>query len=832
MRKQLDWQSKQREIPSLQIVFAWRNTPKHRFLYQLAKLIYRHHLSIRHVNATYVDPYGPQSILIMSLGLHGMNGKSAWEEADLEDFLRELVMLKYFPDMDSIERVFVQHHLIRGNLGNFLRAAIHFIHQTLVHIDPYIYTLANIEEGFCRHPELIIQVCNIFELKFHPEQHNTKKYTQEKEKFLLLVDHLDTGSESKDQRHKNILNQVIYFIDFCLKTNFYRNNKSSLSFRLNPQYLDFAPYDRKQLFPELPYAVFFIKGMCFIGFHIRFRDLARGGLRTVFPQHHDQMLSEQNYVFIECYNLAYTQQKKNKDIPEGGSKAVLFIEPHNRLRSEMEIYRKELLLAGKDKQSIDVILQQFQKEQKSEYLYQIQRAFIHSLVTLVNCYEDGTLRAKNIIDYWKKPEYLYLGPDEKMHNDVIEWIANYSKNVGYKPGVAFISSKPSIGINHKEYGITSFGVNVYMREMLKYLHIDPEQDPFTVKISGGPDGDVAGNQILNLHAYFPKTAKLLAITDVSGTIFDPEGLDLPSLVQLFKEEKPIAFYPAKKLSNYGYLLDLQTKKAETAYAQKTLCYRKVKGSLKEDWLSGSEMNHLYRHSLHQVKADIFIPAGGRPRTLHKNNYTEFLDSNGEPTSRAIIEGANLYLTPSARRALEDLGVLIIKDSSANKGGVICSSMEVLAGLTMTGEEFLADKEELMQQILQIIEEKARDEAELLLHTHSATKAYLTDISDEISKRINAYTYELLDYLGMALFPTYPDDPLVKALLNFCPPILVEKYRNKILENIPIMHKKAIIACYLASRLVYKKSLNWSPSVIDVLPLIATDPLINPAKKTT
>jgi hypothetical protein len=34
---------------------------------------------------------------------------------------------------------------------------------------------------------------------------------------------------------------------------------------------------------------------------------------------------------------------------------------------------------------------------------------------------------------------------------MIEWIAAYSKKCGYKPGVAFISSKPTCGINHKEF---------------------------------------------------------------------------------------------------------------------------------------------------------------------------------------------------------------------------------------------------------------------------------------------------------------------------------------------------------------------------------------------
>src|SRR5581483_10477486 len=261
----------------------------------------------------------------------------------------------------------------------------------------------------------------------------------------------------------------------------------------------------------------------------------------------------------------------------------------------------------------------------------------------------------------------------------------FSKLSKYKPGGAFISSKPGAGINHKEYGVTSLGVNVYMEEVLKYLGIDPFTQEFTVKMTGGPDGDVAGNQMFNLYRFYPKTAKLLATIDISGTIFDPQGLDLNAIYSLFKEGKSIRFYPAEKLHEGGFLLDTSTKREQTAYAQQTLCLRKTGGKIVEEWLSGNEMNHLLRHNVHEVKADIFIPGGGRPRTLNENNYKDFLDETETPTAKAIVEGANLYISPWARRSLEKLGLLIIKDSSANKGGVTCSSFEVLSSLALSEE---------------------------------------------------------------------------------------------------------------------------------------------------
>ncbi len=818
-----DW--KEKESPSMQIVLAWRNAPKHRFLLRLAQTIFRHNLDMQRVVATYIDPYRTDSVLILSLALHGQNGEAAWDAADIPDFLRELVMLKDFDSNDIIESTFVRTDLMKGNSANLVRSMVNFVHQTLVHSDPNLYSVSNIEEGFCRHRELTIHLCDAFELKFHPDKYDLERYEKVRKGFLLLVDNIDTGQAVNDLRRKNILMQALSFIDHTLKTNFYRENKTALSFRLNPEYLDHVPYERAEKFPELPFGIFFITNSHFIAFHIRFKDLSRGGLRTVISEKSEQLIAEKNNVFAECYNLAHTQHKKNKDIPEGGSKAVILLELFDTCLYESVIYKKELERAGFDSSIIANKLKEFKAEQKREYLYQGQRAFVNSFLSIVNCDLDGTLRPKHIVDYWKKPEYIYLGPDENMHNNIIEWIADQSVKYNYAPGIAFITSKPQVGINHKEYGVTSLGVHIYLNEVLKALEIDPEKDQFTIKISGGPDGDVAGNLILNLLKYYPDTAKLIALTDISGTIFDPEGLDLKEMAKLFHESNPVRFYPPEKLSEGGYLLDLGTKREQTAFIQQTLCYRKKEEKLVEDWLTGNEMNHLFRHNVHDAITDIFVPAGGRPRTLNQTNYQEFLDDSKKPTSRAIIEAANLYLTQNARRELEKLGVLIIKDSSANKGGVICSSFEVLSTLAMSEKEFTAEKNILVPQILEHLKNAALNEALLLLKTHKDTGNYLTDISDEISKMINTFKYQLLDYFTSIDLSKDLKDPLINCLLKYCPEIIRKDHTDHLMENVPDVHKKAIIASYIASRLVYSRGLKWKPSIVDVLPLIAQDPEI-------
>lgn len=816
VRKNENW--KEKETPSLQIAIAWRNVPKAGFLYHLAQLIYHHGLALKKVVATYIDLSSTETVLILSLGLHGLKGKAAWEEADIDDFIRELALIKYFETDDRVGTLFTDTHLLTGNEAHLVRNFISFVHQVLVYADPNLYSYENVAEGFCRHPELTVLLCKAFAAKFEPEKAKLAEFEKMKKEITQLIDKLDTGQAINDLRRKNILKQALNFIDHTLKTNFYRPNKSGFSFRLDPKYMDQVPYDRKEKFPELPYGIFFIRGMHYIGFNIRFKDLARGGVRTVIPERMEQYLQERNNIFSEAYNLAYTQQKKNKDIPEGGAKTAILLEPFEVFNEEEAIYKKELESDGIDPAILDEKLKIYRKEHRLGYLYSSQSSFIDSFLTLINCDDDGMLRAKSIVDYWKRPEYIYLGPDENMFNDMIVWIANFAVEHNYKPGRSFMSSKPGAGINHKEYGVTSFGVNVYLEQMLLFLGIDPKKQPFTIKISGGPDGDVAGNEILNLYKFYPKTAKLLALTDVSGTIYDPEGLDLKEMSELFHNSLPIRSYPPEKLHEGGFLLDIKTKRDESAYAQQTLIWRKKGGKAVQDWISGNEMNQLYRNNVHQVKTDVFLPGGGRPRTLNETNYFSYLDDTGKPTSKAIVEGANLYLTPGARRALEKLGVLIFKDSSCNKGGVICSSFEVLGSLCMSEAEFMKEKQEYVKEVLDLIGKAALNEARLMLDTHQKTGQFLTDISDKVSERINLFKYQLLDYLE-----TIPlkDEALLKCLMRYCPPLLQKSYKKGIL-SMPEIHKKAVISCYLASHLVYKRGLDWSPTIADVLPMVAKD----------
>ena len=59
--------------------------------------------------------------------------------------------------------------------------------------------------------------------------------------------------------------------------------------------------------------------------------------------------------------------------------------------------------------------------------------------------------------------------------------------------------------------------------------------------------------------------------------------------------------------------------------------------------------------------------------------------------RYVVEGANLFITDSARDIIQDAGVILFKDASTNKGGVTCSSLEVSRGVGGEGARYMTLK---------------------------------------------------------------------------------------------------------------------------------------------
>jgi glutamate dehydrogenase len=101
-----------------------------------------------------------------------------------------------------------------------------------------------------------------------------------------------------------ILEALLVFNKHVLKTNFYQPTKVALSFRLKPDFLPQIEY------PLTPFGIFFVVGSDFRGFHVRFKDVARGGVRVVRSRGREDYAKNARTLFDEAYALASTQQKK------------------------------------------------------------------------------------------------------------------------------------------------------------------------------------------------------------------------------------------------------------------------------------------------------------------------------------------------------------------------------------------------------------------------------------------------------------------------------------------------------------------------------------------
>jgi len=223
-------------------------------------------------------------------------------------------------------------------------------------------------------------------------------------------------------------------------------------------------------------------------------------------------------------------------------------------------------------------------------------------------------------------------------------------------------------------------------------------------------------------------------------------------------------------------------------------------------------NNFHLHKL--SSADVFVPCGGRPESVQLANVDQMFHTNGEPRFKIIVEGANLFFTQKARLMLEEKGVVIFKDASANKGGVTSSSLEVLAALALTDEEFSAHMmvtnnitpkfhKDYVGDVQEFIEENARQEFECIWREHQKQNTQRCILTELLSQKIN----ELNDQIQASSL--WEDLQLRKKVLSqACPKNLLALVGvDKVMERVPETYTRAIFGSYLASRFVYECGLS-------------------------
>ncbi|MGD8539358.1 MAG: NAD-glutamate dehydrogenase [Candidatus Aminicenantes bacterium] len=612
------------------------------------------------------------------------------------------------------------------------------LRQLKTRVAKMTYDEAKIWEALLSNYIYLKEAYRLFEIKCNPHVKN-HDYNARKEKLQNEISrHINVAIDRK------IFQMILGFIDVTLRTNFYKSDKTSIAFMYDPKFLN--PVD----YPEAPYGIFHVIGTELRGFHIRFRDIARGGIRIVRSNTLQTYLNNSDFIFDENYNLALTQQRKNKDIPEGGSKGT--------------------------------ILLRWGHQDKSESAF---KKYINGILDLL-------LPDRNIVDHYGKEVILFLGPDEGTA-DLMEMASERARIFEYPYWKAFSTGKPITmgGIPHDLYGMTTNSVHQYVLEILKKA--GKKESAITKVVTGGPDGDLGSNEILI------SKDKIIAIIDGSGVLYDPKGIDREELERLAQKRVMVEKFQRSLISHKGFLVTIKEQDAVLPDGEKVL--------------SGLEFRNMF-HLHPKFQADLFVPNGGRPASVNINNWSQYIDKKGNPRFRYIVEGANLFITQDARIRLEENGVILYKDASANKGGVTSSSLEVFASLALDDEEYSRFmcvqsgkvppfRQRYVKEILEIIRENARLEFEVIWKEHARTCTPRSVLTDRISEKINAIT-DAINASNLS-----EEEALFRNVIECCcPRVLIEEVGfDRILKQVPQAYLKAVFASRLASRYVYKHGLD-------------------------
>ena len=637
------------------------------------------------------------------------------------------------------------------------------------------FTRESIREVIHAHPDLVRMLYINFAMTHYPAAEEASQLTPTLSFQRLKTEQPLSDEELYAKIRKNASNQhafqileaLLVFNKHVLKCNFYQPTKVALSFRLDPSFLPDIEY------PKKPFGMFFIVGADFRGFHVRFRDVARGGIRIIRSRGKENYNSNVRTLFDENYALSATQNLKNKDIPEGGAKGTIL-------------------------------------PQLDANYAQCFHKYVDSIIDLLLPGQSPGIKGPIVdVSGRQDPEILFFGPDENTA-DLMDWAANHARKRNAPWWKSFTTGKSAEalgGIPHDTYGMTSLSVRQYILGVLKAHGLDEKN--VTKFQTGGPDGDLGSNEILL------SKDKTVAIIDGSGVLHDPHGLDRSELIRLAKARKPISNFDKSKLGPEGYQVLVEQQDVQLP-----------SGEIIAD---GTD----FRNNFHfRVKADLFVPCGGRPEAVNISNVNKLVDSDGKPHFKYVVEGANLFFTQQARFWLEKKGVVLYKDSSTNKGGVTSSSLEVLAGLGLNDEEYIENMifkdgkpsafceftvgqviikltvdQSYVKDIQQKICENAAAEYSCIAKEWTRQKGTQTrtSLSDQLSSTLNDLQNEL------EVSDLYDNIASRRNVLSKAfPKTLVDKVGlDELTKRLPEQYQRAVWSAWVSSNYIYSCSMQAS-----------------------
>lgn len=232
-------------------------------------------------------------------------------------------------------------------------------------------------------------------------------------------------------------------------------------------------------------------------------------------------------------------------------------------------------------------------------------------------------------------EYI-PGPDMGTNETCMAWVQD---EIGRSVGLPRVIG----GIPLDDIGATGIGVAMATEVALELNGMPVKGSRIAVQ-GFGAVGRHAALQLCR------RGARLVAASDSTGTVVNPDGIDVNALIATKNQHGELIAHPGVQVSG--------------------------------------------RDDIVGVDCDVWVPAA-RPDVITEANMDQL-------KARFIVQGANIPVTEAAERKLHERGVLSVPDFIANAGGVICAAVEYHGGsqaaaLAAIEEKVTANTREVLEQ---------------------------------------------------------------------------------------------------------------------------------------
>jgi glutamate dehydrogenase (NAD(P)+) len=215
------------------------------------------------------------------------------------------------------------------------------------------------------------------------------------------------------------------------------------------------------------------------------------------------------------------------------------------------------------------------------------------------------------------PETDIPAPDLGTNEQVMAWLMDtYSQHVGHAVPAVVTGKPPALGGSIARREATGRGLMFLLPQAANVADINPEGASVAIHGFGnvGRYAAIAAQQM---------KAKVVAVSDISGAVHDPEGLDVDAVGKWVDENRFLEGYPDG------------------------------------DFIDGDKVFAL--------DVEVLVPAAIQ-NVIRADNAADI-------KAKLIIEGANNPMTLEADDMLRERGVFIVPDILANAGGVTVSYFE-------------------------------------------------------------------------------------------------------------------------------------------------------------